>query len=91
MNPDAIIIDVRTAEEFAQGHLSGATRLDITNGEFLAALPALDPKAQYLLYCRSGNRSGLAQQAMLEAGFSSVTNLGSVTEAADTTGIHLTD
>lgn len=86
MNPDAIIIDVRTEAEFAGGHLGGARLLDVTNGQFHAALPQLDPRADYLLYCRSGNRSGQAMRVMEQAGFARVQNLGSVTEAARVTG-----
>jgi len=64
--------------------------LDITNGEFLAALPELDPEAEYLLYCRSGHRSGYAEAFMRQAGFARVTNLGSVAEAAHATGVAVT-
>lgn len=83
----AVLIDVRTPEEYAMGHLEGAQLLDLNGGEFAAALPQLSPDAEYLLYCRSGNRSAQAMKMMEDAGFTDVTNLGSVEEAAGATGI----
>ena len=90
MQEGHIVIDVRTAEEFAQGHVPGARNLDLNCGDFAAALAGLDPDATYLLYCRSGNRSGTAAQMMRQAGFTDVTNLGSVQEAADALGTVIT-
>ncbi len=90
VNPAAIVIDVRTAEEYAEGHLADAELLDILNGEFFNALPELDPDAEYLVYCRSGNRSGQAMELMKQAGIPNVTNLGSVAEASRATGIDIT-
>ena len=90
MQTGAVVIDVRTAEEFAQGHLPGARNLDLNCGGFAAALAGLDAGATYLLYCRSGNRSGTAAQMMRQAGFTDVTNLGSVQEAADALGTVIT-
>lgn len=82
-----IIIDTRTPGEFAEGHLAGARLIDFNGGEVPGALPTLDPHAEYLLYCRSGNRSGQAAALMVAAGFTSATNLGSLDEAAEATGI----
>lgn len=84
---ETVIVDVRTPAEFAEGHLEGAELLDLTGGDFAAALPSLDPDAEYVVYCRSGNRSGQAVAMMEDAGFTDVTNLGSLGEAADATGL----
>lgn len=84
---ETIILDVRTAEEFASGHLEGAEMLDFNGGEVAGALPTLDPGAEYLVYCRSGNRSGQAVVLMQQAGFTNLTNLGSLEQAAQATGI----
>lgn len=91
VNPDAIIIDVRTAAEYAEGHLEGSELLDLNNGAFTNAVAGgdLDPDAEYLLYCRSGNRSGIAMEFMEQAGFTNVQNLGSVAEASRATGIEI--
>lgn len=84
---DAVLIDVRTPEEYAMGHLDGAQLLDLNSGEFAAALPQLSPNTEYFVYCRSGNRSGQAVKMMQDAGFTDLTNLGSLEEAAEATGI----
>ncbi|QBE49504.1 rhodanese-like domain-containing protein [Leucobacter triazinivorans] len=87
VSDDAIILDVRTPAEYAEGHLAGAQLLDFTGGEVAAAIPQLDPEAEYLVYCRSGNRSGQAIALMEAAGFGNLTNLGSLEQAAAATGI----
>lgn len=83
----AVILDVRTADEFAAGYLEGATLIDFLGGEVHAQIPELDPTAEYLVYCRSGARSGKTVELMQAAGFTSATNLGSLEEAAESTGI----
>jgi phage shock protein E len=76
------VIDVRTASEFAEGHVQGARNLDIQNGDFEKALETLDKDATYNVYCRSGNRSGVAVEMMRNAGFTNVVDLGATEEAA---------
>ncbi|KAM9863712.1 rhodanese-like domain-containing protein [Leucobacter sp. BZR 635] len=82
-----ILLDVRTPEEFAAGHLDGAQLVDFNGGEIPGAILTLDPEAEYLVYCRSGNRSGQAIELMAAAGFTNLTNLGSLEQAASATGI----
>lgn len=89
IGPDAIVLDVRTPEEFAVGHLDGAKLLDFNGGDLAAAIPQLDPNANYFVYCRSGNRSGQAIALMKKAGFSNLTNLGSLEQAAEQTSIRI--
>lgn len=86
MPQNTILLDVRTPEEYATGHLQGARLLDFTGGELAAAIPDLDREAEYLVYCRSGNRSGQAVALMAEAGFRTLINLGSLRQAAAATG-----
>lgn len=74
--PDVQIIDVRTPEEVAEGHVVGAVNLDLSGGVFEAELGSLDPAGTYLLYCRSGNRSSQAAQLMVDAGFTDVYDMG---------------
>lgn len=81
--PASTVIDVRTAEEFAGGHVKGARNLDVQNGDFEAALADLDKEAPYSVYCRSGNRSATAVEMMRNAGFTNVVDLGAVEEAAE--------
>ena len=86
---DTIVIDVRTADEYAGGHLEGAQLLDLSAGQVEAAIPSLDPEAEYFVYCRSGNRSAQAIALLEQAGFSNLTNLGSLDQAAAATGISI--
>lgn len=70
------LIDIRTAEEFAQGRLAGAENIDFYKTEsFRTYLENLDKNAKYMIYCRSGNRSGQAIQIMEEMGFRDVREL----------------
>jgi phage shock protein E len=73
--PGTTILDVRTAEEFAQGHLPGAVNIDVESPDFTAQLTALDPSAPYAVYCRSGNRSGVAVATMTGQGFTDTYHL----------------
>jgi rhodanese-related sulfurtransferase len=61
---DFVVLDVRTPAEFAGGHLPGAVNLDIQSHDFETRLTGLDRGKTYLVYCRSGNRSTKAVQAM---------------------------
>jgi phage shock protein E len=69
------LIDVRRPDEFAAGHIEGATLIDFESADFDTKIAALDKSAKYAIYCRSGNRSGQALDRMKEAGFTQVTNL----------------
>ncbi len=82
LTPASNVIDVRSAEEFAQGFVKGATNLNVENGDLAAGLAELDKEAPYSVYCRSGRRSAIAVQMMKDAGFTNVTDLGSLESAA---------
>lgn len=64
----AVVIDVRTPEEFAVAHIEGAQLLDIRSADFAAGVAELDPDTEYVVYCRSGNRSATAREQMQAAG-----------------------
>ena len=84
----AAIIDVRTPEEWATGHLEGAVRIGIADADFAQQLEALDKSADYYIYCRSGNRAGRAIDYMQSAGFTGkLVNGGAVANAAGQTGL----
>ncbi len=74
-NPDFVIIDVRTPQEFADGHIENAINLDYYSETFRDELSKLDKNKTYLIYCRSGNRSGKALDMMEELGFREVYNM----------------
>lgn len=71
----AEVIDVRTPEEFAAGHIEGAVNIDIASPNFATEIGQLDPKKTYAVYCRSDNRSGVATTQMANSGFTSVYDL----------------
>jgi rhodanese-related sulfurtransferase len=72
---DLVVLDVRTPEEFAEGHLEGAVLVDFYAPDFAEQLAALDTEVPYLVYCRSGNRSEQALGVMEELGFTSVVDV----------------
>ena len=74
-NQDFIIIDVRTPEEYASGHIERAINLDYYSETFADELNQLDKEKTYLIYCRTDHRSGLALDMMAELGFWEVYNL----------------
>jgi len=75
MNQDFIIIDIRTPEEFNEGHIENAVNIDFYSETFKEDLDKLDKNKTYFIYCRSGNRSGRAMPIMKELGFKEVYNL----------------
>ena len=87
LTPAPVVIDVRTAAEFAEGHVQGAINLDVENGAFQAKLSSLDKSVEYALYCRSGRRSAMAAELMATAGFTEVRDLGALESAAKSLGL----
>ena len=72
----AIVIDVRTESEVAEGYIKGATVFTNVNGsDFMPTLKTLDPSKSYVVYCRSGARSARASEIMSANGFKKVYNL----------------
>lgn len=74
-NSDEIILDIRTPEEFDQGIIEGAINIDFYEPTFSSDLDALDKDAHYVVYCRSGNRSGQAMSTFADLGFTNVTEI----------------
>lgn len=74
-NPGLVILDVRTPQEFSAGHLRGAVNVDIAAPDFVARLKALDRSKNYLVYCRTGNRSQKAIAAMAQLDFKKVLHM----------------
>lgn len=72
---EAVILDVRTREEFNSGHIPGAKNIDIMGGNFSAQISGLDKEKAYFVYCRSGGRSSSACGAMASQGFTHLFNL----------------
>ena len=53
-----VVLDVRTSDEFKQGHLKGAVNIDILKSNATTKLDSLNHETTYLVYCRSGHSSG---------------------------------
>lgn len=74
-NEQFVILDVRTTEEFADGHIENAINIDVNSGQFREDINKLNKDDTYLVYCRSGIRSDNARDIMEEIGFSNVYNM----------------
>ena len=71
----AVLLDVRTPEEFAEGHLPGAINVPVSElPSRISELPKTD--AGVVVYCRSGNRSARAAGILREHGFDQIVDLG---------------
>ncbi|MGV3538318.1 MAG: rhodanese-like domain-containing protein [Rufibacter sp.] len=71
-----VLVDVRTPEEFAAGHLKNAKNSDWRGEQFGQEFQNWDKSKTYYLYCASGNRSGQALKLMQKNGFQHVYNIG---------------
>lgn len=73
---NAVVLDVRTDAEVADGIIANAIHIDIYKGqEFVSEIEDLDKSKNYYVYCRSGNRSGQACKIMKQLGFENAYNL----------------
>ena len=70
------LLDVRTRDEFDEGHIAGAIMVDVNESNFVEqAMAVLDKQRPVAVYCRSGRRSARAASQLTEQGYT-VTNLG---------------
>lgn len=84
---ETVVLDVRTPEEYASGHLQGAVNIDVGAADFDTRIAELPLDGEYVVYCRSGNRSAAAVDRMNELGFTDVTDAGGLDAAASATGL----
>ena len=87
---DLVVLDVRTGEEFEAGHVDGAEMLDFYRADFAERLADLDPTKPYVIYCRSGNRSGQTRAIMEDLGFTDVVDIEGGVLAWDAAGLPFT-
>ncbi|MEN9714469.1 MAG: hypothetical protein RLZZ164_1133 [Actinomycetota bacterium] len=81
------ILDIRTPEEVADGHIAGAIIVDFKNENFSTEIAKLDMAADYIIHCRSGQRVSNAIPMMRDLGFTGeLTNAGGIEDAAAMTG-----
>jgi len=74
----ALLVDVRTPNEFAQGHLDNAINIPLDKVE--TGFKDIAKDRSIVVYCRSGNRSGIAMQSLVKQGFINVHNGGGLSE-----------
>jgi phage shock protein E len=79
--PEAVWIDVRSAEEYARGHLRQAPRIGHDEIESGIAALALDTDTPIYLYCAAGGRAGMAKSRLEALGYTNVTNVGGLEDA----------
>lgn len=74
-DPKAVLIDVRTPEEFAAGHLKSAINISVTDPAFEKKVAGFAKDKPVLVYCRSGHRSAVASGKLATLGFINILNL----------------
>ena len=78
-DPDVVILDVRKAEEFAEGHIKGAILIDQFQSDFVEQAKARLPQDKTVaIYCRSGRRSANAAGKLADAGYKCVNLKGGI-------------
>ncbi len=73
--PDVQLVDVRTPEEFNEGHLENAINIDVTADDFDAKVASLDKEKPVMVYCKLGGRSSKAATRLKELGFKNISDL----------------
>ena len=78
---DVVILDVRTTDEFNEGHIKGAILIDLNKSDFLELVRQLLPKEKTIaIYCRSGRRSANAAERLVKEGYKPVNLKGGILE-----------
>ena len=73
-----VLLDVRTSEEYMGGSAPNSINIDVLNTDFKSKIDLLDKNKEYIVYCRSGNRSAIASSIMATNGFLHVYNLQNI-------------
>ncbi|BDQ11123.1 rhodanese-like domain-containing protein [Sediminibacterium sp. TEGAF015] len=74
INEGAFLVDVRTPGEFADGHVKGSVNIPLDN--ITKEIAKFKDKKNIIVFCRSGNRSGMAKSLLEQQGISNVVNGG---------------
>ncbi|MDY6439233.1 MAG: rhodanese-like domain-containing protein [Prevotella sp.] len=78
---DVVLLDVRTAEEYAEGYIDGAMNIDVRSDSFAERAESLLPKEKTIaVYCRSGRRSAQAANLLAKRGYRVVNLSGGIIE-----------
>lgn len=73
---DAILIDVRSKEEYSKGHLNGS--INIPHDRILEGIKMYSKDTKIILYCSTGNRSKIASNLLVSMGYSNIYDMGKV-------------
>lgn len=73
-----VLLDVRTQEEYAEGHIENSLLIPVDVLEEEAEVKLSDKEAPIFVYCRSGNRSVTASKILIDLGYKNVYNLGGI-------------
>ncbi|MBE6770699.1 MAG: rhodanese-like domain-containing protein [Ruminococcaceae bacterium] len=76
--PDCVVLDVRTEEEFASGHIENAVLIPDYEIESKAKTVLTDKNQLILVYCRSGRRSKIAAEKLVNMGYTNVKEFGGI-------------
>ena len=79
--PDGTVIDVRTPEEYATGHVRGSTNVPLSELPTRIAQVMPDKTAPVMVHCQAGGRSARAKAALDKMGYTNVKDLGSLANA----------
>lgn len=75
LQSEVVLLDVRTSEEYADGHISGSANIDFKDPAFADKVSLLDKTKEYAVYCAGGVRSAKAAEIMKANGFTKVVTL----------------
>ena len=77
-NQDILLVDVREIGEYNAGHLEGAELITLSEVENEFECMDIEKDKTIYVYCRSGHRSGVAQEVLMDMGFTDVYNIGGI-------------
>ena len=78
MKDKAILVDVRTDQEYAEGNLEGSVNISVDTINTMIETMVTDKNTHIIVYCRSGNRSAAAAQTLINLGYKNVYDLGAM-------------
>ena len=70
-----VVLDLRTPDEYKEGHIAGAVNVDFLGKDFADQLAKLDKEKTYVVHCRSGGRSTKSLETFQKLGFKSIVHL----------------
>ena len=88
---ECLLIDVRSAEEYVQGHIVGSATIDFYSPEFESKFMFIKPNQKMALYCNTGNRSGQAIYLLKDLGYTDIVQLNGGLNAWEDEGYEIVE